>query len=548
MNNVQWSYHILSSLKAMGLSDLCIAPGSRSSPLIAAAMESGLRITSHFDERGLGFIALGMAKVQKKPVAIAVTSGTAAGNLLPSIMEASHDDIPLIILTADRPPELLHCGSNQTTDQSKLFGGFVRFAMDLPCSDPRLFSYLESSCTYAVFTAKRKKGPVHLNCMFRDPLIEPLVTKEKSSFSSYEQGELLLRDERIEEIATTLSGIEQGLLILGQEADPEALLLADSLKWPIIADVTSSLRGYHPFEIKGYEHLIKLGKLPSFQAVIQCGKRLTSKILIDHLAHLKLKLYYQIDDSSSCFNPSHTILKRFCVSPSSFFKALSSKLPAQQNTKHLDECLKNSLEIHPVVDSFLAGVWSEPSFVRTLAKSAAPQIFFANSMPIRDGEAFFFPSTRSPQIFVNRGLSGIDGNIATAYGIAKASGAPLIALLGDLSFLYDLNSLSLLQKEPLPILFLIVNNDGGGIFSFLPHLQKSPELMKLITHPHALQFQAAASLFQLPYCAPKEEKDLDLLVRQFLEKPEPQLIELHTEREWNVTFHKHIEKSLEALV
>ncbi|MBS3904391.1 MAG: 2-succinyl-5-enolpyruvyl-6-hydroxy-3-cyclohexene-1-carboxylic-acid synthase [Simkania sp.] len=544
MNNITWSKQIMSTLKASGVRYICLGPGSRSSPLIAAAAESLLEVVVHFDERGLGFLALGLSKVYREPVAIILTSGTAIGNVLPAIMEASHDDLPLIILSADRPPELRDCGANQTTDQVKIFGSFVRWQVDLPCAETRLLSYLTSTVSHAVALAKKRRGPVQINCMLREPLLGNPPDFSSYSSHSYEEGHTILSEERIEELASTLSKFEEGLVLLGQDAPEEATHVAKALQWPIISDVTSSLRGKTQVDIPYYEHLIKNSLVASPVAVLQFGRRLTSKTLMEFLKKTPPNIYYQIDDSFARFDPYHLVTKRFDIAPALLANSLARAIPQKKESSWLKCWRMASQSIEGKLETLLQGSYSEPGFAFTLSKMAPKHLFLSNSMPIRDAEAFFYSKSADTRIFTNRGLSGIDGNIATCIGIALTSQIPLLAVIGDLAFLHDLNSLAILQQNPLPILFLVINNRGGGIFSFLPHVSQTPYFETMVAYHHPYQFRAAADLFNIPYYAPTEHHELISLLKQFEQEPKMAVIELSTLRDENVIFHQTIENEL----
>ncbi len=548
MNNIAWSKHIMSALRASGVRYLCLAPGSRSSPLVAAAAESDLEILVHFDERGLGFFALGLSKVRREPVVLLVTSGTAVGNLVPAIMEASHDDIPLIILSADRPPELRDCGANQTTDQVKLFGSFVRWQVDLACAETGLLSYLSSTVCHAVSLAKKRKGPVQINCMLREPLLGGTAIETPGEHGCLsEEGTSQFWQERIEEIAYSLCDVEEGLVILGQDAPYEAISVAEALQWPLITDVTSSLRGRSSCEIRYYEHLLKSFPPKAPQAILQFGRRLTSKTLMEFIKKSRPKPYYQVDHSFARFDPQHLVTRRFDVEPGPFARSLAKAIPQQSQRPWLRLWQHLSAPIAEKIESVLQNSYSEPGVALALTQRARKSVFLANSMPIRDMEAFFFPKFHSSPVYVNRGLSGIDGNIATCAGIAYASEAPLIATIGDLAFLHDLNSLATLQDASLPILFIVINNQGGGIFSFLPHLSQTAYFDRMVAYAHEYRFKAAAELFNIPYVAPTSHQEFISCLQQFENLPKMAILELTTKRDENLAFHRAIEENVKTI-
>ncbi len=546
MNNPTWGKLLFQSLKAAGVRHCCLAPGSRVSPLSFAAAESGLEVLVHFDERGLGFLGLGLSKVRKDPVVLLVTSGSAGGNLLPAIMEASHEDIPLIIITTDRPPELRNVAANQTTDQVRMFENFVRFQVDVACADTTLTQYLAATVRNAVALSKRKKGPVHINCMLREPLGGSFEEVSEKG-CHYEEGISSIPQERIEEIASELAQIEEGLVICGQDAPFQATLVAKKLGWPMFVDVTSSLRGIDDQEIRYYEHILKTAPIGTPKAILQFGRRINSKTLHEFLKKCLPSLYVQCDDSVARFDPHLIVTHRLQASPKETALSLAHAIEQKEESPWLQKWRKASEQVAARIEESLEGSYSEPGVAFELAKRTPNNIFFANSMPIRDGEFFFYPKRGGSRIFASRGLSGIDGNIATCAGIAYASETPLIAVLGDLAFLHDLNSLAILQDGSLPILFLVINNQGGGIFSFLPHLHGRQHFEKVIAYAHDYRFKNAAELFGVPYSTATSFEELSSCLTAFEEDPKTTIVEIFTNREDNLQWHKEIEERIKML-
>jgi len=548
VNNPTWCKLIVETLKTAGVRYFCLAPGSRSSPLALAAAESSLEILVHFDERGLGFLGLGLSKLRKEPVAILVTSGTAVGNLLPAIMEASHDDLPLIILTADRPPELRDVSANQTTDHVKIYANFTRWQVDLPCCEGSLPRYLVSTVHHAVAIARRRKGPVHINCMLREPLLQGVAEEMISIGCHHEDGSSYLPQSRIESLANLLETIEKGIVLCGQDSPAEAIFLAKRLNWPLFADISSSLRGKSSHEIYYYELLIKTSSPDYPLAILQFGKRITSKSLLEFCKKSPLSHYIQFDDSFSRFDPHHLVTHRFQVNPKDAILSLCTTLPQKELTSWLKKWQDASEHLAPKIKKTLDNSYSEPGFAYALTKTSISNIFFASSMPIRDGEAFFFPQERPCRIFVNRGLSGIDGNIATCAGIAYSCESPLIAVIGDMAFLHDLNSLAIVQENILPILFLVINNQGGGIFSFLPHLTGVSHYDQVIACAHDYQFRGAAEQFHIPYFTANDHEELTSYLRQFEDNPTTRIVEVFTDRNENLQWHREIETLVKNVV
>lgn len=539
-HNCHFSYQLVDQLIKQGIQDFFLAPGSRSTPLVlGVANHSQARSHIHFDERGLAFYALGCAKASKRLVAIIVTSGTAVGNLLPAVMEAKHDSIPLLLLTADRPPELRDCGANQSCNQVNIFGSYVNWQVDLPCADePFSIKSLSTTIAQAVYYAQ---GPVHLNCMFREPLSSSHKSSNPLSSTHYTRASLIPSAPIIEQYASCLKEYAKGVLIATASSplDP-VIALAEKLRWPIFPDILSPLRTLkHPLVISHFDLILK-NHSPSFDAVLQIGERFVSKELLQTLKTSPPKFYLQASETPHRFDPSHLINHRMQSDLSSFCQMLTTKLPSLKTTSHLSSWQKKQWHTSKTLDNYFLKqtILSEPAIANLLEQKNSA-LFLGNSMPIRDANSYL-PLVSGP-VFANRGLSGIDGTIATACGIAIGMQKHLIALLGDLSFLHDLNSLALVAKSPYPCTLIVINNQGGGIFSFLPLDQ--PETIKdtFFATTHDLSFSAAAKLFSLPYYAPPDLISLKKLLKQ---DPHSCIIELATNRQKNLLDHKEIENLL----
>lgn len=456
-----------------------MAPGSRSTPLVeAVSLIKEAKLHIHYDERGLGFYALGLAKALNEPVAIIVTSGTAVGNLLPSVMEAHHSAIPLILLTADRPLELRDCGANQATDQVKIFQPFVRWQTDL--ADSVGEATVRSMAAQGAFYAKQTPpGPIHINCQFRDPLHRPDLTISPGK-------PLQLHFPR--HVAEPLkSAVSKGLILIGKLPHPTDLTsileLANRLQWPICADILSNARA-HPTkeQIRYYDWIEK----PTPDLVLHFGERLTSKRILEWLKKTKPQ-YTHISPYPFLQDPERLLTAR-----------VQSDIPefCQSFEAATDPTWLKSWEDHaPLFEE--DGSFTEVHAMREVAETlpAGFGVFLGNGMPIRDADHFLFPSN-SCKFFANRGLSGIDGNIATIAGLAESM--PILGIIGDQTALYDLNSLPLIKKSRYPVKLLISNNFGSGIFHHLPVAQ-SPNFETLWAAAHDLRFEKAAQMFDIPY-------------------------------------------------
>ncbi|WP_194846927.1 2-succinyl-5-enolpyruvyl-6-hydroxy-3-cyclohexene-1-carboxylic-acid synthase [Candidatus Neptunochlamydia vexilliferae] len=533
--NGLWARLLIKELVHHGVRSFCIAPGSRSSALVAAAARAPLAETFvHYDERGLGFHALGYAKSHGRPVAIIVTSGTAVGNLLPAVMEAHHDHIPLIILTADRPPELQDCGANQTSVQRGLFKEFVRWEGELPCPDGKVVqSYVGTTVSQMVSHASLEpRGPVHLNCQFRKPFFgkDEQVTSHQAQ-TSLSFGKRVVEDKEQIELAEMLGQYEKGVILVSGEAK-EAEELSKRLQWPIFPDVLSPVRSRETASY--YDLMIRaIGTHEDFapNAVLQFGDRFVSSALYDWLSFKRPKVYCQIASHHKRKDPIHGVTHRVVGEV--------PNLPCYVQERSSSKWLDGWKELNELTAKGVAAYFdhhqelTEPHLFHRLEGEV---FFFANSMVIRNADAFFVPE-KGAQTFGNRGLSGIDGNIATVAGIARGCERPVTALIGDQAFLHDLSSLA--QLKDLPVKLIVINNQGGDIFSFLPIDQ---DLFKpYFSTPHTADFKHAASLFGLRYENPTT-------IDELLEIPHGTLVEVKTKPGDNLKIHQEVLENLKISI
>lgn len=542
---------LIDSLKKQGVRYFCVAPGSRSSPIacVIGTLPAEERCV-HFDERGLGFHALGFAKASKSPVAILVTSGTAVANLLPAVIEAFLSHVPLIIISADRPPELRDCGANQTIDQVNLFGSFTKLAIDLAFSDACTSdSYLTSSIAYGVYQAVHdSKGPVQINCMIREPLLSKEENKPLATSCHYAKTEIVPSLSALQSWAGLLSSYTKGVIILGSDAIQEEfnslLILAERLGWPIFSDILSGGRsiGDHPFHVEHPDLILKTFPDKKVDVILHIGSRLTSKTMSQWIKKQTDLAYFLVASHSQRQDPDHLVTHRMQSSTSFFCKNISSLLQKEKDPSWALSWKELAISIKKDLAKFFKSNQdlSEPALIYSLAKSS--HLFFSNSMPIRDADLFLFPEKGLPFVHANRGASGIDGNIATAIGLASAlkQQTPLIAVLGDLAALHDLNSLALWQKSSTPIFFLIINNQGGGIFSFLPVSEKKEIFEELIATKHSYNFDLIAETFSLPFYPVTSWNQWQSTWSEVNAEQKSCIIECRTDRTENVAHHEKI--------
>lgn len=548
--NELWTATIAKEMVRAGISYCCLGYGSRSTPLVLAlSNEPAMQTYHHFDERGLAFHALGCALATGKPVAVIVTSGSAVANLYPAIMEAFEEEIPLLIITADRPSALRSTGSNQTTDQVRIFSNHVVWQSDFPAPDSiESIAQMGHQIAYGLSKLHHPiSGPVHLNCMFREPLEYSAGGVIENPFAptyfSPKQLTLVTYRTLREEISFDLPGI----ILVGNslnKRDQMAILeLAQKLKWPVFADITSNMRGMASDALIPFYDIL-LGGTPEKEllpsTILHFGGRLLSKRLLHWIGLLPHIPYVHISSSSTNYNPIYRLTHRLYADPSKFCDILFPLLDIDSSSSYMRCWVLDSERVEAQVDLFYkatAGV-SELHLALYLSKLKSNySLFLSNSMPIRDADMLFFPTT-PVTIFANRGISGIDGNIATAIGIATSLQKPLIAVLGDLASLHDLNSL-LQVDQSIPIIFIIINNGGGGIFSFLPIAETTSKTIfdAGFAGRHAYCFSEFSKSLQLLYFSPNSIFELEKSILEAQKKAIPAIIEIKTDREENYRLH-----------
>lgn len=514
-----WSQTLLEELTRFGVSEVCIAPGSRSTPLtLEAAANTKLTIHTHFDERGLGFLALGLAKASDKPVAVIVTSGTAVANLLPAIAEARLTGEKLIVLTADRPQELVGCGANQAINQHNIYANHVTQAVDLPSPHTRLsLNWLLTTLDDALNQQMQQGGVIHINCPFPEPLYSnndrQLYSEYLQSVAAWRAGEqtytqrhyMRSQPRAIDSDIVT----KKGLVIIGSVSLPEAqaaLQFAEQLGWPVLCDPQSGVSsGWAHYDLWLQNNTAR-AILDECQQVVQFGSRIISKRLnhwLDQQVSSGKCDYAYIDWQSSRNNQFHLAQQHWVCEIPSWVAAQLSKLPTL-NTTYAGWA--DELKVYAQGMAQLAQLHLSSQELTEVAlaidlggRGQVSPLFLGNSLLVRLVDMFTELKPRA--VFSNRGASGIDGLVATAAGAQRALQQPMLMLMGDTSLLYDLNSLALVRAMPQPLVIVVINNDGGAIFDLLPVPQQQREA--LYQMPHGLQFEFAAKQFGLAYQKPE---------------------------------------------
>lgn len=518
--NALWSAHLVQEFIHQGIDHFFLAPGARCTPLtLALARVEGAHIVRHYDERGLAFAALGYARASGKAGVVITTSGTAVANLLPAVIEAAQDGVPLIVCSADRPPELRDCGANQAIDQQKIFGDQVRWFCDLPCPCSEIaVGYVQSTAAQAVL--RSDDGPVHLNCQFRAPFEpeQPIDWPETA-------GEWVRT--RVMPAASTAFHVdnfpERGWILLGRGTAnvEEVKQIAACLGWPVFGDVTAESRSLSLDLLlcsEGFRETCE----PAM--VVLTGRPFVSKAVQHYLEQRPQIQRLRFTDRACRENPGHqserVVIGTFCMpfenpeSPAAWLRCPSV---------FADECRASHEVLRRQLQPQLE-IYGELAIAAELNAllPAEHALFLGNSLPIRIMD--LVGTWESRRIGSNRGASGIDGLVASAAGFALAAGRTTL-LIGDLSLLHDLNSLVLARD----LIIVAINNDGGGIFHLLPlHDQASFEAN--FGTPHGMTFKAAAAQFGLNWQAVTTLDGFRTAYQAALATDGPSLIEVTTDR------------------
>jgi 2-succinyl-5-enolpyruvyl-6-hydroxy-3-cyclohexene-1-carboxylate synthase len=562
--NRLWAYLIVEELLRCGVDFFCVAPGSRSTPLVAAlAANERARSLIHFDERGTAFAALGYARATGRPAAWITTSGTAVANGLPAVVEAATDGVPMILLTADRPPELRQTGANQTIDQPDIFGDYVRWRFDLPAPDLGIDpAMVLTTVDQAAYRAGRSpQGPVHLNLMFREPLLpepgnEPVLSGPSSwvrgdrPYTCYAATKPAVDEMEIHSLWETLRPVKSGLLVAGRLASREqgeaVLRLADTLGWPLLPDIGSQVHLGSEGLAAHYDALLagdSFAETHAPEAVVHVGGRALSKRLEQFLASSRPDPYVVVRENPFRLDPAHHVTHSFEADVLDFCSALAraaTEDPPATDSSWKAGWLEASEEVGRHLDGELSGEPNEPLVARVLSQNAPPDhgLVVASSMPVRDLDTYATINGAPVPVAANRGASGIDGTVATAAGFARGLGRPVTLLIGDLALLHDLNSLAMLRD--VHVVVVVLNNDGGGIFSFLPIAGHEQFFETYFGTPQGVGFEPAAKMFGLAYEHPGTMEGFVEAYCSACARNSSTLIEIETDRGENVALHRRL--------
>ena len=547
--NLRWAMALVEGLVAAGVDRAVISPGSRSTPLTLACLRHpGMKSWIQVDERSAAFFALGLAKADRRPVALVCTSGSAPANWFPAVIEASYGLTPLILLTADRPAELRDCGANQTINQVGLFGGQVRASHELPPAESTPQA-LRGLGFLAARVADQSRwplpGPVHINVPLREPLVPAGALPEYAAATPKAVSYPVMQPpaDEIAVLARELSG-RPGLIVCGEgnyeNGFPAALAqLAGALACPVLADPLANLRyGAHDrSRILGrYDAFLRcegfVGNLRP-EWVLRFGAVPVSRQLQNYLAACD-SAHILVEPHGRWPDPLHQTTRLLRADPAAVCSALAAALPLPAPAAWLEGFAAQERRAGALADA--AGKPVEAEVVASLVRRLAGRCLFSgNSMAIRDLDCFAAGGDAPLRIVGNRGASGIDGNVSTALGLAAALGKPVAALLGDLAFYHDMNGL--IAARGLNVTFVVLNNGGGGIFSYLPQAGLGDFERGWLT-PIELDFSHAARMYGLEYQKVECGGDFDAALAAALGHDGPDLIEVTVDREVSVARHK----------
>src|SRR6266478_10143078 len=569
-------------LQRAGVRNVVICPGSRSTPLaMAFAAQPGMRIWMQVDERSAAYFGLGMAKRLRQPVALLCTSGTAAANFMPAIVEAKLTHVPLLILTADRPHELRDNGAPQSIHQNRLYGTYVKWFVEvaLPEATSVALRYIRTIAVRAAASVQANPaGPVHLNFPFREPLtpepipgqsLPPVAQRDLVAWQGRPDNApfVEVREAPLDVPAATtmgylmdmVRGARRGLIIVGPNDDlalvEPIVRLARRLGYPILADPLSQLRcGDHDqvMVLSSYDAFLRIDSFNESaqpELILRFGAMPTSKPLLLYLKRYASCPLVIIDGHGGWEEPTQLASELFHANPAALCQAL----------------LDQSEEIQPSVSQAWLTTWQDADKLTQQTLQHAVQdfnelfegrvftelagllpdgttLYTGNSMPVRDLDTFFWCSEHRIRIMGNRGASGIDGVVSSALGASAGAGQnePTVLVLGDLSFFHDLNGLLAARLHQLNLTIVLINNDGGGIFSFLPQAAYPEHFEQLFGTPTGLDFRLAAQMYGGQFQKADSWEQFRKAVGRGLNTGGLHVIEVPTERTSNVKMHRQL--------
>lgn len=549
--------HVLrltASLIQSGVEHVVVSPGSRSTPLAYAFAKSDrLRMHLQTDERSAAFYALGLAKGSGRPVAVLCTSGTAASNYLPALTEAKYARLPLIAITADRPHELREVGAPQAIDQVGLYGRTVKYSVDFPLPEdrPETLDFIGRHVRRAVsISTDAPAGPVHLNVPFREPLLIDFdMMDEEPAFGNVFRGQMMPDAGMVRWFEEAVRSAENGLIIAGElppEFDKDAFWrFAEALGWPVLADPLSGLRSgvpesARPLCIASYDAILKHEEFSRRMVpdmVLRFGPQPVSKPLSLFLKACRPPVFAVVDESPSFRDPFHLATDHLQCAPD----VLIGIRPEGGRNRHARLWAAAEAIAAEETAAAIRNGGDEGAMAGILFEEMAEgsDLFTSSSMPIRDADTFFLKTGRDIGVFANRGANGIDGVVSTALGLQQARNRPGYLLIGDLAMLHDQNGLIATRFGEADLTIVVMNNDGGGIFSYLPQAGEARYFEELFGTPTGLKFDRLAGMYGFQYDAVKTAEEFRSALRKGKETP-VRIIEAFTDRQANLYEHRHL--------
>jgi 2-succinyl-5-enolpyruvyl-6-hydroxy-3-cyclohexene-1-carboxylate synthase len=573
--NFIWAEAFINQLCDLGVRYACISPGSRSTPLVSTlAKNKKVKCFVHIDERVSGFFALGIAKATTLPVIVVTTSGTATSELYPAIIEAYQQRVPLIICTADRPPELWNTGANQTINQWNLYNNHIRWFKNIglpELSFKRITTIKKIAVKAFEISSIQKMGPVHLNFPFRKPLDKDSYTDEVDSSLvddamkpiPIEIAEKKFNDftkrktKQIENVCNKLIEYSKGLIIIGPMNYDENFVkcvkvLSNITRYPILADGVSHLRfacsNTHQTVCSNYDAFLRSDNFKENhepEIILQFGRTVTSVILQNYVDESNPRQFIanKFGDPIYPTVRASTVLK---IEPNEFCEKLIERLTNTKLKRKKNNWRKDFEKAEELIENLKRkliknlDVKIEPSIIARVLSSIPPNahIMVGNSLPIRDLDWFGGKTEKRHQVYFNRGASGIDGITSTALGIASIK-KPTILITGDLSFIHDLNTLLPAGKYSIPLLVILINNNGGGIFNMLPGASKKKSFADYFLAPHNLNISSIVKSFGLNHLLVKSNDDLKKKIKNFNSNKTFNVLEIKTDGDKSTKFRKN---------
>ncbi|MBJ7271127.1 MAG: 2-succinyl-5-enolpyruvyl-6-hydroxy-3-cyclohexene-1-carboxylic-acid synthase [Ilumatobacteraceae bacterium] len=539
---------------ACGVRHAVVSPGSRSTPMaLALANRTELQVHIFHDERSAAFAALGIGKASGVPAILLCTSGTAAVEFHPAVVEAHHAEVPVLVCTADRPPELQAVGAPQTIDQQNLYGVAVRKFINADVADDgEANSWRDLAQSAFVSTVGQRRGPVHLNLQFREPLVGDAteLPRRKSAHSSISRPASKVSPRQVKKLCKLLSA-SRGLIVAGPEnylAD-SVIQLAESLGWPVLADPRSKVRVEHRLVIAAADSILRdqrFAESHTPDVVLRFGTPPASKVVNTWLANSKATQVV-LTTTPTLVDPDRKCALHMQCEIDAVCSELIASITARTNTTWLSSWAQAEKLAQVAINAALTNELkiSEPAIARTIYASmpSNAHLVVSSSMPIRDVEWYGAPRS-ALTVHANRGVNGIDGVVSTAVGVALATNEPTALLIGDVALLHDTNGMLNLNLRNLDLRIFVVDNNGGGIFSFLPQKTTLDEARfeMVFGTPHQVDIEALAKAHNISAQTIESLDDLAMAVAQ----RGLRLTRIVTTREENVKVHDRIHQNVAA--